>query len=88
MENRSLQGTQVSVEMDIMVFQVLNERAMFVHPPVHRRWPRGSLAFTLVELMVTISVVAFATSGIMVLSSRVFNLLKSANNTTLASQTL
>jgi prepilin-type N-terminal cleavage/methylation domain-containing protein len=62
--------------------------AMFFSPPAPRHRPRSFLAFTLIELMVTISVVAVATSGIMVLSGRVFNLLKSANNTTLASQTL
>jgi len=61
---------------------------MFSHTPAQRHRARSSLAFTIVELIVTISVVAFATSGIMVLTSRVFNLLKSANNTTLASQTL
>ena len=71
-----------------MVFILLIFGAMFFSPPAHRHRARSFFAFSLIELMVTISVVAVATSGVMVLTGRVFNLLKSANNTTLASQTL
>lgn len=59
-----------------------------MHPDSRTSTWRSRAAFTLAELMVTVGIVGITSASALVLGARTFNILKSSNDLTLASQCL